>query len=70
MNTTNNEARVAFNDYRVEVRAKFPACGEYPGMIEVTARNAKDAISIARREMARNGHTRQDGPLVYRIVRD
>jgi hypothetical protein len=39
-------------------------------MIEVTARNAKDAISIARREMARNGHTRQDGPLVYRIVRD
>lgn len=66
----NETTAITLKEYRVEVRAKFPAYGEIPGIIEVVARNAKDAISAARREMARNGHTRQDGPLVYAIARD
>jgi hypothetical protein len=55
--------------YRVEVAAKYPPCGERPSVLEVYARTAKDAIRCARREVWRNGHTRQDGPMLYRIVR-
>lgn len=56
--------------YQVEVTAKFPAYNEAPGIIEVVATTAKEAISRARKEMARNGYTRQDGPMIYRIKKD
>jgi len=36
-----------------------------PGVIEVYARNAKDAISLARREMSNRGYDRHDGPFKY-----
>lgn len=56
--------------YQVEVTAKFPAYNEEPGVIEVVAATAKEAISRARKEMVRNGYTRQDGPMIYRIKKD
>jgi hypothetical protein len=56
--------------YRVEVTAKFPVWGERPSIIEVFARNAKDAISRARREVWNSGYTRQDGPMIYRIKKN
>jgi hypothetical protein len=54
--------------YHVEVAAKFPPCGERPSIIEVWAATAKEAVSKARKEMWRNGHTRHDGPLTYRAT--
>jgi hypothetical protein len=65
-----NEENAMTKTYYVEVTAKFPPCGERPGIIEVYASSAKDAISKARKEMWRNGHTRHDGPLIYRIRKD
>ena len=56
--------------YKVEVTAKFPAWGEQPGVIEVFAKDSKTAITKARREMANNGHTRQDGPVKYKVLKD
>jgi uncharacterized protein YfaQ (DUF2300 family) len=36
--------------------------------VEVYAKNAKDAISQARRKVWDQGHDRQEGPLTYRAV--
>jgi len=55
--------------YTVTVTSKFPAYGEQPGELLIFAVNAKQAISRARDEMHRLGHTRQDGPLIYRATR-
>lgn len=51
--------------YLVTVTAKYPACNERPGELEITARTKTEAIQKARREMSSLGHTRQDGPLNY-----
>jgi hypothetical protein len=56
--------------YQVEVSSKYPAWNETPGLVEVVAANAKEAISKARKQMAREGNiSRQDGPTIYRIKR-
>ena len=55
-------------NYAVTVTAKYPAVGERPGEIEVTAKDKKDAIKQARREMSDRGHTRQDGPLSFKAM--
>ena len=54
--------------YKVQVTAKFPAYGETPGVVEVLARDSKDAIKQARKEVRENGHTSQDGPLSYKVI--
>ena len=54
--------------YQVQVTAKFPAYGEVPGIIEVLARDSKDAIKRARKKVRENGHTSQDGPLSYKVI--
>ena len=57
--------------YQVEVSAKFPAYNETPGIVKVVAANAKEAISKARKQMAREMcFSRQDGPTIYRIRKD
>lgn len=56
--------------YHVEVSLKFPPYGERPSIIEVFAKDSKDAFRKARKEMENNGHTRQDGPLICRLVTD
>ncbi len=54
--------------YTIEVRSKYPAYLETPGIIELYAKSAKDAIRLARHEMWRSGHTRMDGPIIYRNI--
>jgi hypothetical protein len=57
--------------YQIEVTAKFPTWNEVPGLIEVLAKDSKDAISKARREMRNSGNaTRQDGPMRYKVKKD
>jgi hypothetical protein len=57
------------NRYLVTVTAKHPAAGEHPGTFEFDARNSADAVKQARREMWNRGHTRQDGPLIFKVTK-
>ena len=57
------------HDYEVTVTSRYPAYNEQPGILQISARNAAEAIKRARREMSRAGHTSQDGPLAYRCRR-
>ena len=61
MNETN------LKSYEVTVTAKYPATGERPGVLEITAQNKAHAIKQARRQMEDAGHTRQDGPLLFEV---
>ncbi len=57
--------------YQVEVSSKFPAYNETPGIVEVIAANAKEAISRARKQVAMEMcRDRHDGPTIYRIKKD
>ena len=52
--------------YIVTTTFKYPAAGySSDGTIEVAAKNSKDAIKSARKEMSHRGHTRHDGPITY-----
>ena len=55
--------------YRVEVAAKHPACTERPGLVDVYASSAREAVSKARKVMS-TIVDRHDGATLYRIVRD
>lgn len=51
--------------YEVTAALKFPGCYHTGYQFTVYAANKAEAIKVARREAAREGHTRMDGPLVY-----
>lgn len=52
--------------YIVTITSKFPAYGEQPSTLEISAKNKAAAISEARKE-ARRGYwfSRLDGPVIY-----
>jgi hypothetical protein len=53
--------------YQVTITAKYPAAYERPGVIEIQATNASDAIKKARRQTWNDGaFDRHDGPMTYR----
>lgn len=52
--------------YRVEARLKFPACYHSGYDFEIIAKTKAEAIKRARKEAFNSGHTRQDGPLIYK----
>lgn len=54
--------------FKVQVTSKFPAYGEAPGIVEVLARDSKDAIKQARKEVRESGRTSQDGPVSYKVI--
>lgn len=56
--------------YLVTVGSKNPIAGERDGTIRVDAKNGKEAISLARREMSDRGYGRFDGPFTYTPKRD
>jgi hypothetical protein len=60
------EPAKALKTYEVTVTAKYPAAYERPGILEVQALNAADAIKKARKQMWNNGYDRHDGPQTYR----
>lgn len=56
--------------YRVHVVPAQPACTDRGNWLEITAANAKDAVSQARREVHNQClYGRMDGKLIYRAVR-
>ena len=55
-----------FKTYRVEARLKFPSCYHTGYDFHISAKTKADAIKSARKEAAYAGHTRQDGPLIYK----
>ena len=52
--------------YIVTIAHKFPAYGEQPSTLEISAKNKAQAVSQAREE-ARRGlwFSRLDGPVIY-----
>jgi len=57
-----------FKTYLVEARLKFPYCYHTGYDFTITAKTKADAIKSARKEAAYSGHTRQDGPLIYKAT--
>lgn len=57
------------NTYQVEVSAKYPAWNEVASIIEIKAATAKEALSKARKEVARWDLLKQDGPTIYKILK-
>ncbi len=55
-----------FKRYEVEARLKFPACFHTGYDFSICAKTKADAIKSARKEAFAAGHTRHDGPLVYK----
>jgi hypothetical protein len=51
--------------YEVTAALKFPSCYHSGYSFTIHAPNKAAAIKSARRDAAREGHTRQDGPLIY-----
>lgn len=51
--------------YQVEAKLKFPGCYHTGYSYEFPAKNKADAIKAARRFVWSDGHTRQDGPLIF-----
>ena len=66
----NFKENIMKKQYRVEVRSKFPTWNERAGIIEVFALSGKEAISKARKIMARDcaGDAKVNGPTLYRLV--
>ena len=58
------------NKYLVTATLKFPSCFDRGYEFSIIAANAKDAVKKARREVFDAGHTRQDGPIAYRAVKE
>lgn len=56
--------------YRVEATLKFPSCYHTGYEFTIYAKNKADAIKKARNDAAREGHTRQDGPLIYKAYEE
>jgi hypothetical protein len=55
-----------FKTYRVEARLKFPSCYHTGYDLTVAAKTKADAIKKARKDVANEGHTKQDGALTYK----
>jgi hypothetical protein len=52
--------------YTVTMTRKFPAYGEQPSTIEISAKNKAAAISEVRKEARRHyWFSRLDGPVIY-----
>lgn len=69
---TQTSAARRMHDYLVTVTLRYPAWDSVPAELPIRACTAKEAVSLARQQMARDfdsGHTRQDGPLLYRARR-
>lgn len=61
------EPAKALKTYAVTMTSKYPAAFERPGVIEVQALNAADAIKKARARSFLYGLSdRHDGPTIYR----
>jgi hypothetical protein len=59
-----------FKTYLVEARLKFPSCYHSGYDFRISAKTKADAIKSARKEAAYSGHTRHDGPLIYRAIEE
>jgi hypothetical protein len=59
-----------FKTYRVEARLKFASCYHNGYDFTISARTKADAIKSARKEAAYSGHTKQDGPLIYKAYEE
>ena len=56
--------------YDVTISMRFPSWSDRPFTLTISAANAKDAISRARRQIASEGNfDRHDGGLTYRAAR-
>lgn len=54
--------------YRVEATLKFPSCYHSGYEFTIYAKNKAEAIKKARRDATNEGHTKQDGALVYKVI--
>jgi hypothetical protein len=60
-----NTKETTMKTYRVTAALKFPGCYHTGYEFTIHAKSKVDAIKQARKEARLEGHTRQDGPLVY-----
>jgi len=54
-----------FKTFEVKARLKFPSCYHSGYDFTIHAKTKAEAIKKARKDAAYEGHTKQDGPLVY-----
>ncbi len=54
--------------FEVTARLKFPSCYHTGYDFEIYAKTKALAIKQARKSAAYEGHTRQDGPLIYSAI--
>ena len=57
------------NRYLVTASLKSASCYNRGYEFEVVAKNSAEAIKSARKQIVNHGHTRQDGSLTYRAVK-
>ena len=51
--------------YQVEAKLKFPGCYHTGYSFTIHAKTKAEAIKHARRDAFNEGHTKQDGALIY-----